>query len=286
MKRTPEQAIDSLQREFPFSIRRKTGHAGEFGSAGETGRKFWEFFYIIDGVGELLTDTQRYPLLPGTLSLIHPQEAVTVDIRSSLLEYCTIQFQPESMAGSLCELQDDFDFFSILYHGGRHGERLHITGNDAEIRRIVRTMEQEYHRMPRNYRSRLKLLLLELLILLARKSCRPLRHPTAASVVEYIDHLIDTHFAEELRLDLMAARTGIAKSRLCRIYRAGTGQTIMDSLRIRRLNEAAEQLTATDRSISEICFASGFNDLSYFYRCFTGKFGSNPGTFRKKFHSP
>ena len=101
--------------------------------------------------------------------------------------------------------------------------------------------------------------------------------------MDYIDHLIEKHFAEDFRLDALAAKIGIDKSRLCRIYRAGTGQTIMDSVRIRRLNEAAEQLTRTNRNISEVCFSSGFNDLSYFYRCFTEKFGSNPGAFRKKF---
>lgn len=53
--------------------------------------------------------------------------------------------------------------------------------------------------------------------------------------------------------------------------------TIMDALRLRRLKEAAELLTCTNRTISEICFSSGFNDLSYFYRSFTAKYGTNPG---------
>ena len=196
---------------------------------------------------------------------------------------------PELVTDGLNELQDDFDFFSIMNwnpgNNDRPRELLYITESDMEIRRIVKTMEREFNKMPQNYRSRLKLLLLELLILLARKGNRTARHQSTDQVVDYIDHLIEKHFAEEFRLDTLAEKIGIDKSRLCRIYRAGTGQTIMDSVRIRRLNEAAEQLTRTNRNISEICFASGFNDLSYFYRCFTGKFGANPGAFRKKFIS-
>lgn len=237
--------------------------------------------------GEKLINEQRYPIQPGSIFLIHPEDITTFSIRSKHLEIYNILFMPELVTDGLSELRDDFDFFSIMnWHPGnseRPRERLYVTESDMEIRRIVRTMEREFNKMPQNYRSRLKLLLLELLIILARKGNQTARRQTPDQVVDYIDHLIEKHFAEDFRLDALAAKIGIDKSRLCRIYRAGTGQTIMDSVRIRRLNEAAEQLTRTNRNISEVCFSSGFNDLSYFYRCFTEKFGSNPGAFRKKF---
>ena len=53
--------------------------------------------------------------------------------------------------------------------------------------------------------------------------------------------------------------------------------------RCRARKEAAELLTCTNLTISEICFSSGFNDLSYFYRSFTAKYGTNPGEFRRRF---
>lgn len=37
------------------------------------------------------------------------------------------------------------------------------------------------------------------------------------------------------------------------------------------------------RSISEICYAVGFNDLSYFYRKFREEFGCVPGELRRNF---
>ena len=151
------------------------------------------------------------------------------------------------------------------------------------MRRLVRTLEREFDRMPQNYRARIKLMLLELLILLARKAGKRIRHSGADSVREYVDHLIESYFREEFRLDSLARKIGIDKSRLCRLYRAGAGMTIMDALRLRRLKEAAELLTCTNRTISEICFSSGFNDLSYFYRSFTAKYGTNPGEFRRRF---
>ncbi|MPN48626.1 HTH-type transcriptional activator RhaR [bioreactor metagenome] len=136
--------------------------------------------------------------------------------------------------------------------------------------------------MPPNHRSRIRLLLLELLILLARKAGTRLRHRGSEAVCEYVDHLIGQYFREEFKLETVAHKTGIDKSRLCRLYRAGSGKTVMEALRLRRLREAAELLAHTDRTVSEICFGCGFNDLSYFYRAFTSEFAMNPGEFRRR----
>ncbi len=275
--------------DFPFHIRREIDLPEDFNESKRFRREFWKIIYIVEGFGEKIINEHRHPLRPGSVFMIHPEDVTTFNIKSKQLEIYNILFMPELVTDGLNELQDDFDFFSIMNrHPGsseRPRERLYVTESDMEIRRIVRTMEREFNRMPQNYRSRLKLLLLELLIILARKGNRTVRHQTPDQVVDYIDHLIEKHFAADFRLDAIAEKIGSDKSRLCRIYRAGTGQTIMDSVRIRRLNEAAEQLARTNRNISEICFASGFNDLSYFYRCFTEKFGSNPGEFRRKFIS-
>lgn len=273
--------------DFPFSIRHEFNLPAEYNESKRYRREFWKIIYVLDGHGEKLINEAQYPLQAGSVFLIHPEDVTTFNIRSPRLEIYNILFMPELISDGLLELRDDFGFFSIMQKNMRRNEkpreRLYVTESDPEIRRIVKTMEREYDRMPPNYRVRLKMLLLELLILLARKGARSVRQQSADSITGYIDHLIDVHFAEDFQLDTLAANIGIDKSRLCRVYRAGTGQTIMDSLRIRRLNEAAELLARTGRNISEICFGVGFNDLSYFYRCFQKKFGANPGAFRRKF---
>lgn len=280
--------ISFFSDEFPFSIHREFDLPADFNESKRFRREFWKIVYVIDGRGEEIVNEERYPLVPGTVFLVHPDDATTFRIESEALEIYNILFMPELLRDGLRELQDDFDFFSIMHRDGRKtgGSALYITEGDPEIRRIVRTLEREFDRMPQNYRVRIRILLLELLILLARKAGKRLRNRGAESIRGYIDHLIDHHFREEFKLDFLEARTGIDKSRLCRIYRADSGMTIMDALRLRRLKEAAELLITTDKTVSEICFAVGFNDLSYFYRAFTGCFGLNPGGYRRKFSDP
>lgn len=278
--------ISFFSDEFPFSIHREFDLPADFNESKRFRREFWKIVYVVGGRGEEIVNDERYPLGPGTVFLVHPDDVTTFRIESEALEIYNILFMPELVRDELRELQDDFDFFSIMnWNGRKTGDKsgLYVAEGDPEIRRIVRTLEREFDRMPPNYRSRIRILLLELLILLARKAGKRLRDRGTESIREYIDHLIDHHFREEFKLDFLAAETGFDKSRLCRIYRAGSGMTIMDALRLRRLKEAAELLTATDRTVSEICFAVGFNDLSYFYRAFSARFGVNPGDYRRKF---
>ncbi|MBS1370498.1 MAG: helix-turn-helix transcriptional regulator [Lentisphaeria bacterium] len=278
--------ISFFSDEFPFSIHREFDRPSDFNESKRFRREFWKIVYVIGGRGEEIVNETRYPVGPGTIFLVHPEDSTTFRIESEALEIYNILFMPELVRDGVCELQDDFDFFSIMHWNGRKEKEetgLYIAESDPEIRRIIRTLEREFDRMPQNYRARIRLLLLELLILLARKAGKRLRNRGPGAVRQYVDHLIESYFREEFKLGFLAERTGIDKSRLCRLYRAGAGMTIMDALRLRRLNEAAEQLTCTNRTVSEICFGSGFNDLSYFYRTFTAKFGMNPGEFRRRF---
>lgn len=272
--------------DFPFFITREIDRAEQFNESRRFRRDFWKIIYVIDGYGEKIINELRYPIQPGSVFMIHPEDRTTFSMKSDSLELYNILFMPELVAAQLAGIRDDQNFFSILRPNGREGERpqewFYITEGDAEVKHIVRTLEREYEKMPPNYRVRIPLLLLELLIVLARKGCRNARHLTGESVIDYINSQIERNFAKELRLDMLAERIGIDKSRLCRLYRAGTGRTIMDSLRLRRLAEAARMLPESECSIPEVCYSVGFRDLSYFYRCFLRQYGVTPGDFKNR----
>jgi len=62
------------------------------------------------------------------------------------------------------------------------------------------------------------------------------------------------------------------------------GETASRQLLAVRLDNARARLDALGggaESVSSIAFGAGFNDLSYFYRCFRERFGEAPGRLRK-----
>jgi AraC-like DNA-binding protein len=64
------------------------------------------------------------------------------------------------------------------------------------------------------------------------------------------------------------------------------GTTFTDYLLEQRLNFAERQLVSTARkaTVSEIAYAVGFSDLSYFSRCFRRRFGITASDLRAAGH--
>lgn len=59
-----------------------------------------------------------------------------------------------------------------------------------------------------------------------------------------------------------------------------SGASFTSRLNKLRLRKAAELLQHAQRRISDVAFECGFNDLSYFNRCFRRRFGLTPSVAR------
>jgi AraC-like DNA-binding protein len=99
-----------------------------------------------------------------------------------------------------------------------------------------------------------------------------------AIIVSEIDRSLGD---QRLNGAMVAARAGITERYLQQLMEAH-GETFSHRLLRLRLEAAASMLTAQPtKRISEIAFACGFNDLSYFNRSFKKRFGESPRLFRK-----
>jgi AraC family L-rhamnose operon regulatory protein RhaS len=86
-------------------------------------------------------------------------------------------------------------------------------------------------------------------------------------------------FYDQWSIDRAAARAGLSRRRFTELFRAATGRTFWEVLNARRLEHAAVLLRGREHSILGVMFASGFNDLSHFYRMFRHHHGSPPGAW-------
>ena len=100
-----------------------------------------------------------------------------------------------------------------------------------------------------------------------------------AKVKEYIS----AHYAEELRLEELASLVGMTPSAFSRFFKKHTTCTLSDYIIDIRLGAAARMLVDTTASVSEICYACGFNNLSNFNRMFKARRGYTPRDFRAFF---
>ena len=99
-----------------------------------------------------------------------------------------------------------------------------------------------------------------------------------------VKHIISKNYMDELRLPELASLAGMSSSAFSRFFKLHTGRNISEYIIDLRLGYAARMLVDTAKSISEIGFDCGFNNLSNFNRIFKKKKGCSPSEFRESYH--
>jgi signal transduction histidine kinase/ligand-binding sensor domain-containing protein/DNA-binding response OmpR family regulator len=72
------------------------------------------------------------------------------------------------------------------------------------------------------------------------------------------------------------------RSRLFRRVRELFGMSPSDLIRRMRVEEGERLLTESSATVTEVAYASGFNSLSYFCRCFQDVYGATPADYRTR----
>ncbi len=98
-----------------------------------------------------------------------------------------------------------------------------------------------------------------------------------------IKNYINKNYMEEIRLNALADLAGMSSSAFSRFFKLHTGKNLSDYIIEIRLGFASRALVDTSRSISEISFDCGFNNLSNFNRIFKKKKGCSPSEFRENY---
>jgi AraC family transcriptional regulator len=101
------------------------------------------------------------------------------------------------------------------------------------------------------------------------------------SAIDKTIWLIESHFAEPLSLDDMAAHADVSRSHLSRIFPLATGYSISGYLRGRRLSEAAKALAAGAPDILSLAMEHGYGSHEAFTRAFRDQFGVTPEEVRR-----
>lgn len=117
----------------------------------------------------------------------------------------------------------------------------------------------------------------------------PLNHPTlmrglterdGKRMDQVIQFLLENRF-RPISLEETAEKANLSKEAFCRFFKLRTRKTFTQYLIQLRIYEAQKLLQETDLGIAEIAYKVGFENLSYFNRCFKSFTGSAPTSWRK-----
>ncbi|NQU85040.1 MAG: response regulator, partial [Mariniphaga sp.] len=80
----------------------------------------------------------------------------------------------------------------------------------------------------------------------------------------------------------LSAQLNISTTQLYRKLKALTGYSPVEFIRVIKLQKAYNLLNTRNNTVKEVCYLSGFNNLSYFIKCFREHFGITPANYRDK----
>jgi len=92
---------------------------------------------------------------------------------------------------------------------------------------------------------------------------------------------VEGHFNAKPDVNELAAQVNLSTAAFCRFFKRQTKQTFTDFINQYRIGEA-KNLLLQHKTITEACFATGFEQLSYFNKTFKKITGENPSAFKKR----
>lgn len=103
--------------------------------------------------------------------------------------------------------------------------------------------------------------------------------------INKIINFIEANYQSKISLDDIAAIINMSPSSASRFFKNKTKRNFNDYLSNYRISCAAKMLIETENFVSQVCYASGFNNISNFNLAFRKYMKCTPFEYRSKFRS-
>ena len=107
-------------------------------------------------------------------------------------------------------------------------------------------------------------------------------HEKSSQKINKVYHYTIDHFREPISLAQVAALTNHSPAAFCRYFKTRTRKSYFQYLTEVRIAYACQLLMEGNLDVAEVCFASGFNNLSNFHKQFKKIVKFTPSEYQKK----
>lgn len=249
-------------------------HAADFRMP-EIANEYDKLCFVDDGVGDLIYIGKKMSIRAG--GILHIPSEVRhqfVDNADAPLTLSVLCIDPTSLT-AVADRQVWDQFVKLLPMG-----RQFSVSNayfEAEVRRLFRSLilELGQHRVGRD--AMVHALAVQLLVITRRileEQSGGQQHQPSPSFLSSIAE-VDDRFADSLQIKDLAARAGMCYRSYTETFRRYKGMTVTQYITQRRLEFSQRRMLETGDILGS-ALASGFRDLSHFYRIFKRHIGRTP----------
>ena len=203
---------------------------------------------------------------------------------SSNIREITIQFSPDTFPKSL-EIKNQFTSIGHMLERARCG----LCFPQQAIMKVYNLLdklaseEQGFYAVLDFLSILYELSLYDDARVLASSSFAKIENFSDSRRIQKVQKYIGEHYREDIRLNTLADMVGMTPVSFSRFFRLRTGKTLSDYIIDIRLGFATRLLVDSSRTIAEICYDCGFNNLSNFNRMFKRKKNCSPKEFRESY---
>ena len=119
-------------------------------------------------------------------------------------------------------------------------------------------------------------------ILLASNNFQKPRKSSDGKKINDVFDFLMKNYTKSIRLNEVAATAHMSPAAFCRYFKQHTRKTYTQFLNEIRVGQACKLLSDKNRTISQVCYQTGYNNLSNFNRQFKGITGLSPRDYAKQ----
>ncbi len=229
------------------------------------GMSDWLITFTLDGEGYFKTGDEYITCSQGDIILLKPRVPHQYGTsKGKTWQFVWAHFSPE--------------LFETNYLADK--DLVNLPMENEYIRNRV---HQSFEKLIQDYRERKKywyelceLSLKEILLLVAQRE-----EQTIDPRIDEVLHLLSKQMREPMSIKELAKNVRLSPSRLSHLFKENIGNSILDTLKLMRLNQAALLLQHTDRSASEVAFEVGYQNYNHFAIQFRKRYGVSPRHYKQ-----
>lgn len=232
-----------------------------------------ELVYIKNGPVTAYVDDKEYTLKDGSLLVIFPDQLhsyVDCVIEKELVNYIMI-FKSSVLKIFSAEFDNVIPENPLILDKEILDEIVPLFDEACKIN------EKEPEYLAQALNAYAMLILQKALPALTYKKARNVSKDVAADIFAYCNK----NFCEDISLESISKEISISKEHIMRVFREKFHTNFRSYINHMRINKAVNLLQTTDKSVTEISIAVGYNTIRTFNREFFTITGKTPSEYRK-----
>lgn len=249
----------------------------------------FELIYIIEGhgiriVGDNMLDFQSPQLALMGQWLPHLWKNVESESGEGLVDIIVVKFNPKFNGHDIFSIPE-FNQISELLKQTSHGLLFGKSTINKVHKKLIRLPECTGAERFIKLFQILEILSCanDLELLSSPEFTLPVTTVSGENRLKRIINYISNNFTREISLEELARESALTPTSLCRFFKNNTNKTIFNFINEFRVGKACQLLIAGNKSITEICFLSGFNSINTFNRVFKEFKNVTPREFKNNY---